>query len=206
MPAVFAIDGTLIRLEPQFDVCFTRAITEVLGDTEFPQDWYRYPNVTDSGIVQHLYMLVRGRPATAQEFRQIADLYIDELERDGGRGEPIPGAAAFLDLVQASGRAVAIATGNCERSARWKLRAAGLDICNIPMATSDDSAERAEIIAEAVDRAGGGPDPVYFGDGEYDREAAAKAGVRFIQVGEGCELPDYTDTARAMRLLNPNGP
>ena len=202
MPAVFDIDGTLIRLEAQFDVCFTRAVRKVLGHAEFSEDWYRYPNVTDSGIVHHIFTQLHGRAATPEELERIADVYIAELERDGGAGEPIPGAQAFLDTVRASGRPMAIATGNCERSARWKLRAAGVDIGDIPVATSDDSAERFEIIAAAIERAGGRTDPVYFGDGEYDRHAAAKAGIRFVHVGEGQELPDYRDVDRAMRLLN----
>ena len=206
MPAVFDIDGTLIKLEPRFDVCFTRAIVEVLGHEEFSQDWVRYPNVTDSGIGPHIYRLLHGRAATPQECKAIADFYIADLERDGGPGEPIPGVQAFLQLVRDSGRVIAIATGNCERSARWKLRAAGLDIDGIPMATSDDSVERFEIIAAAADLAGGGSDPVYFGDAVHDQRAAAKAGVRFIRVGMGvgCDLPDYTDTERALRLLNPS--
>ncbi len=145
---------------------------------------------------------------TAEENGRIKDIYLAELDRDGGAGQPIAGAQAFLNLVAASGRPVAVATGNWERAARWKLRAAGLDLDAIPMATSDDARERARILAIAIERAGPGRDPVYFGDGEHDRRTAAEAGVRFIHVGvgEGRDLADYTDTATALRLLNLTGP
>ncbi|MEE2777051.1 MAG: hypothetical protein VYE73_09870 [Acidobacteriota bacterium] len=82
----------------------------------------------------------------------------------------------------------ALATGSWSASARLKLRAAGLQLGGLPLATSDDAISRAGIfevaVALAANRNGGaGLDRVVsVGDGVWDVETARQLGVPFVGV------------------------
>ena len=81
---------------------------------------------------------------------------------------------------------VSIATGGWFESASLKLISAGIQFEGIPLASSDDSFDRTEIMNIAAVRAGVSKpcSCVYFGDGEWDRIASQKLGYRFVLVGE----------------------
>ena len=65
-----------------------------------------------------------------------------------------------------------------------KLETAGFEIDGVPIATSDDHVDRAEIMSLALSRLGSTFDSVtYYGDGVWDREASAALGWQFVPVG-----------------------
>jgi phosphoglycolate phosphatase-like HAD superfamily hydrolase len=99
----------------------------------------------------------------------------DDLAVEGGRD--------VFRALAAAGHRAAIATGGWRAEAELKLARAGIPFAGVPMATSDDSPDRAEILRLAAERAGPGP-ALYVGDGPWDRSAAADLGLPFVGVDE----------------------
>lgn len=88
-----------------------------------------------------------------------------------------------------------------------KLDHAGIPAGNLVIASSDDSADRVEIMTACLDRLGGVPDrAIYVGDGLWDLEASRKAGWAFIGVGEKLRgrcanwISDFTDSGWQLPL------
>ena len=97
------------------------------------------------------------------------------------------GASALLAELGArpDWRAV-VATGSWRESARLKLRLAGLDRFELPLASADDGMAREEIVAHGVGLANGdGPfaGVVLVGDKLWDLAAARHFGFGFVGVG-----------------------
>ncbi|MHC4958634.1 MAG: HAD family hydrolase [Planctomycetota bacterium] len=203
--AIFDIDGTLTEVRHQHDVCFVRAVTEILDAPDLSWNWSEYTHVTDEGIVFEAFERHRGRAPTDSERRRIQRRYVEELLVDGGGNRTLDGAQEFLAHLESLGWSVAMATGNWDAPARWKLEAAGIEP-RWPLASSDDSMNRAEIIAAARDRAGPHAHAVYLGDGAWDQRAAGRAGVHFVAVGElehEHRIADYRDLDHAVSQLGP---
>jgi len=189
---IFDVDGTLCDTYSVDDECFCETASEVLGVRLRPSSWEESPHITDSGIVEWLWMRHRRRPPTDREVEmfvaQFEGALTRELERAPSRFSPIPGAAPFLALLQASGWRSVFATGGWAKTARLKLRAAGLPVEPL-LASSDDSHDRAEIFkvahARAVAVAPQPGRPVLVGDGIWDIRVASRFGWPFVGVGEG---------------------
>ena len=130
------------------------------------------------------------------------------------------GASALLSTLREHGSFhCAIATGAWRASALLKIRCAGLNIDELPIATGDDSPSREGILQAAFERARsihGLPstcDVVAVGDGVWDLRAAKAMGWRFLGVGQGKQaetlssagagqvVEDFTDVERVLRLL-----
>lgn len=195
MLVVFDIDGTLTRTADLDVAPYASSFLRTFG-AELPSlDWASYRNATESGVATEAATEVLGRPPTASELDCMQNEYLALLD-DAMKGLPaaeleMPGAAQLLRGLVAAGHHVAVATGCWRRSAESKLRAAGLDVSGLPMATANDAVERKGIMALAASRAGHDPDArhVYVGDGLWDMRAAAALGWEFIGVGSpGCRL------------------
>ena len=79
---------------------------------------------------------------------------------------------------------IAIATGCWRESALLKLRTSGFNIEGIPVATSDDSPSRIEMMRSALQMTGSDTGTVtYFGDAEWDQRACHDLGWNFVAVG-----------------------
>ena len=66
----------------------------------------------------------------------------------------VPGARRFLERLRSlDGAGIAIATGCWRSEALFKLRASGLSVAGIPMATSDDDRNRRRIMQIADEKA-----------------------------------------------------
>ena len=87
--------------------------------------------------------------------------------------------------------AVALATGCWKLSALYKLRAAQIEIDNIPAAFADDGIAREEIFRLVVEKALGYYNQnefdkiVSIGDAAWDVRAAANLKVAFVGIGAG---------------------
>lgn len=118
------------------------------------------------------------------------------------------GAQGAIEAISAAESwSVAIATGNWLEPARHKLATCGLSLCGVPLATSSDSHDRAEILRLAIARSGSPERVVYLGDREWDRSAAAELGIGFIAVGghlrlEGVSLDDYDNPGLLWEALH----
>jgi phosphoglycolate phosphatase-like HAD superfamily hydrolase len=191
--AIFDVDGTLCDTSDVDDECFCETASEILGIPVPARTWEGSPHITDSGIVEWLWMRHRGRSATDGEVSTFIDRFRAklgrELDRDLGRFRSVKGAGPFLVELLERGWNVAFATGGWGETARLKLRAAGLPVERL-LASSDDSRDRAEIFrlasARAVQLSTPLPDrTVLFGDGVWDIRVASQIGWRFVGVGSG---------------------
>jgi phosphoglycolate phosphatase-like HAD superfamily hydrolase len=216
MLIIFDVDGTLCDTLEVEGRCYVEAIEGVTGHSVASMDWSRFPEATSSAITQHL-LSEFGVPNGVAVERLVLAEFVARLDSESRRRpdsfRPTAGALElFEDLKQREGYGVAIATGCWHDSAMLKLNRCGFMIGGVPLASSTDTARRADIISLAASRAGTGvDDAVYVGDGVWDLKAARKIGMRFVGVGEHHErlrehgasrvLHSFADHARFFRLL-----
>jgi len=185
--SVFDIDGTLLESFETDSDLFVVAVRRVLGVAAVNTDWSAYPHVTDQGILREI-MRSNGIAPTRALFeatrREFVALLRSHIETRGPFPE-IPGARDFVaDLVAREGHYVAYATGAWRESALVKLVSAGFPVEGIRLSTSSEFEDRAGIMRDAVANP---PAPLtritYYGDGVWDRLAAAGLGWDFVPVG-----------------------
>jgi len=104
----------------------------------------------------------------------------------------LPGAAALLARLRATGACLGLVTGNLEAIAEMKVRAAGLGGFFSVGAFGSDAEDRAELIVRAraaadARRAAAAPPLAvwHVGDTPMDVDAAARAGARGVGVATG---------------------
>jgi phosphoglycolate phosphatase-like HAD superfamily hydrolase len=188
---VFDVDGTLIGGENTDWKCFDKAFVEAAGFSLTSDFFFSLNEVTARAIVHQAL-----DDATHQEKQAIEAKtrrgYIDRLERvlrdNSDAFPPISGAVSLILDLKNRGVPIAIATGDWKESSILKLSAAGIPFQDIPMTTSSEHYGRADIIASAVQKAGGVlRDSVYVGDGHWDLLAARTLGIPFIGCGSKLE-------------------
>lgn len=191
---IFDVDGTLVQSVGVDDHCFAEAVHAVLGVSNISTNWADYKYQTDSGLVWELGGRQGPESVDGPEVQQVRQRFLTlltaETNRPGFAMPAVPGAAELLNLLRSHTRwGVAIATGGWEQAARLKLKYAGLDIRDIPLASSADHFARENIIQVAIERAQRQYQQtrfgqiVYVGDGSWDLVAAHKLGIGFIGVG-----------------------
>lgn len=191
MLIIFDIDGTLTNTKKVDDSCFKSSFKETFGIDIESQDWEDLKNVTDWGITEEIILKERGRVPTAKEYKSLTANFVDklsiEIAKDPAQFNAVKGAAQFLYHLRQRSYKISIATGGWRLSAEMKLKASGLDVKEIPFATSNDDKTREEIIKRAIllseikynrkfQRL------VYFGDGVWDYTISRKLGLQFIGV------------------------
>ncbi len=220
---VFDIDGTLIKYHRKMnDRAYVNAIKDVFGITiqDNPESWSEYHSSTDSGILQEIIEKNMGRSCTPADIIEFKKSMASWLDREYGREpfESMIGAKECLKkLSNTHGWFTAIATGNWRVSGRYKLKNAGLDCRNMPMASAEDGLSREIIMKIALEesmkksRVKKFKKIVYVGDWIWDVKAADALGWEFIGIASGKEkkalleagakhiLPDFKEM---IRLLN----
>jgi hypothetical protein len=162
------------------------SIKRVLGPVCL-RDLSDYDHVTDSGILGQI--IEENRFSDAGELAaSVKALFMKGLARhieDIGLFPVIDGAVQFIERVRTStDTCIAIATGCWRESALLKLQTSGFNIEGIPVATSDDSPSRIEIMQLALQMTGSDAGAVtYFGDAEWDQLACRDLGWNFVAVG-----------------------
>lgn len=193
---LFDLDGTILRAKHVAPL-FEAAVGDVF-DLAVESDGMRFDGRTDPAILAEL--LARAGVTTeierdalrAFEDRLAARL-AEALARGTSRVDAIPGVSAALEDLAGDRRfALAVLTGNLERSARLKLAAAGLDRFFAVGAFGSDAAERAALppIARERFRAHAGidvplTDCVIVGDTPLDYAAAEKNGMPCVLIASG---------------------
>ena len=218
---MFDIDGTLTQSCAVDSECFARAVCETLGLTRIDCEWTRYQHVTDSGIAAEIFERAFARAPDRWELDRVCDRFVELLEErlalDPFLCRAVAGAGQVLSELRARGDiAVALATGGWARSARLKLRTAGLDAADLAFASADDSSSRHQIMLTARGRAAAQYSVerfdsfVYVGDAVWDMDACRNLGVPFIGIGAGqlqaagatYVIPDFSDCGRFVDLLS----
>ncbi|MEE8397594.1 MAG: HAD family hydrolase [Desulfobacterales bacterium] len=193
---MFDIDGTLTATTDIDEGCYVQAVEAVLNIDNIDTDLTHYTHVTDEGIAVEIIERHRGRKATEKELLDLRHYFVGLIEEHildyPADLHPIEGAGEMMaDLSRRTDCAVSLATGGWQESAILKIRAAGLDIEDSPMATSNDAISREDIMALSAERACDRynvdcyDSVVYVGDGMWDLRAAHAMGYHFVGVAEG---------------------
>jgi phosphoglycolate phosphatase-like HAD superfamily hydrolase len=193
MLVLFDIDGTLIKTGGAGIRALDRACAE-LG-IERAMDGISAAGKTDPLILSEIFQRRLGREPSAGEIDAVLERYVgflaEEIERTT-KYQVLPGVGAALDLLDARGATVGLATGNVERGAEIKLRRGDLWRRFRFGGYGSDAADRAQLVARAIERAGARFEQVIvIGDTERDVAAAHACKARAIGVATGpCSTAD----------------
>lgn len=184
---IFDIDGTLLESAGVDDALYKDAVVSTLGNVRFRASLAEYNHVSDSGILAQV-LKDNGISLTAEITTAVKSCFVRSLQQHISNHGPFPeisGASNMLETLQRSNdHSVAIATGGWRESAQLKLATAGLDRFDIPLSTSDDAADRKDIMRIALEKIGKEFHSItYYGDGVWDREASVELGWQFVAVG-----------------------
>ena len=220
---MFDIDGTILKTEPE-DFFYEASVCEWLSIESIDKNWATYKHVTDSGIAAELYRRIKGHEPSKEELYDFSEIFFkkwkDRLDVDPTACVPTAGVEIFLSRLRAlKDISMAIATGGWEKTAKLKFDYCGMQISDLAMATCDDSHSREKIMEIAYKRAcrkagiSGFRQSVYFGDGEWDYEAARHLGFDFIGIdnskrkeaiiksGGKYVFNDFTDSQQIIDLI-----
>ena len=226
---LFDIDGTLLWTDGAGRRAVGAALRDETGSTG-PIDTYRLDGKTDPVIVRELLELA-GHPDPSDPARiaAVCDRYVTRLEeelRRNNQARLLPGVRELLAALEPAERdgtaMVGLLTGNIERGAVLKLRAAGLEPQRFRVgAYGSDSAVRAELPAiaaararELVAREFGGSSIVILGDTPADVACGRPIGARTVAIATGhfdiptlqragaaAVLGDLADTSAALAAI-----
>lgn len=205
---VFDVDGTLIGGEKTDWKCFDDAFKEAAGFPLAPSFFHSLKEVTARAIV---HQALNG--ATHHEKHNIEAKtrqgYLYRLKKaiqdDPDAFPAMEGAAVLIQDIQKRRVPIAIATGDWRESILVKLNASGIPFDNIPITTSSDYYNRAEIIASSIEKAGGNLlNSIYVGDGHWDLRASRKLGIAFIGCGTKLDRLRAEGTQYVLDRLNVN--
>jgi len=194
---LFDIDGTILLTVGAGRRAITAALAEAVGaPSAFGQ--IRFDGKTDPQIVAEL-LASAGDPGPhpPERVRAFCERYVALLEQELANAVGVtlmPGFPAILDRLEPQqGVVLGLLTGNLERGAALKLRAAGLDPNRFKVgAYGSDSADRPElppIAARRAERFFGRPltgaEVVIIGDTPADVACGAGIGARAVAVATG---------------------
>lgn len=189
---IFDIDGTLTDTKKVDDHCFIKAFEKVFGLDIAHYNWSDLKNVTDWGITEEIVLQHFNRLPTPKEYEMMISKFLAELElayvRDKSQFIEVPGAKVFFETVQkALNLKVGIATGAWEQSAKFKLKAIGIDPNQVVFSNSNYHKSRMDISNHVIQqlKAQSAIEPdsiIYFGDGKWDYETCQSLGIQFIGI------------------------
>ncbi len=189
---MFDMDGTLLRTAAE-DSLYVLAMKEWLSVDSIDTDWTIYEHVTDVGVAAELFERRHGYKASKKDIDIVSEIFFEKwkkrLDVDPTACLPMTGVTLFLKKLQMLDNTfIAIATGGWEKTAKLKLDHCHIQISDSVMATCDDSYSREEIMKIAYERArqsagiSSFQKTVYFGDGQWDVEAALNLGFHFVGI------------------------
>jgi phosphoglycolate phosphatase-like HAD superfamily hydrolase len=189
---MFDMDGTLLRTDNE-DSLYTLTMKEWLSVDSIDEEWTNYEHVTDIGVAAELYERKNGYKPSKKDLYIVSEIFFEKwknrLNVDATECVPMAGVTLFINKLQSlDNTSIAIATGAWEKTAKLKLDHCNIQLSDIVMATCDDAYSREMIMQIAYERAcekggiSGFEKIVYFGDGEWDVEAALNLGFDFIGI------------------------
>lgn len=152
---LFDIDGTLIHADGAGTRGLNRAFEKLYGLSNVMAG-IPLAGRTDDQIVKEAYASA-GLNFSRQELSRFKSAYFqfigEEIKTNGHTKRLMPGVAALLpELDRRSDVCLALLTGNWQRSARIKMDYFALNPYFAFGAFSDDSPERSELVAVAIQR------------------------------------------------------
>ncbi len=191
---LFDIDGTLVMTGGVGKRAVNRVFVELFG-VEDAWDHYNPFGKTDPMIVQDIAMRCLQRSLSLEEVAEVFRRYVRYMEEtigDDQRFRVLPGVEEVLQRLQREEYPVGLATGNVRATAWLKMRRAGLERYFGCGGFGDDSPQRGELVARAIERAAkatgrafAGHQVVLVGDAAQDIEAARTVGARAVAVATG---------------------
>lgn len=192
---LFDIDGTLLLTGGAGTAALEQVFQTHYGIAGAMRD-VRPGGKTDPMIVAEMFERGLGRAPTEDEIARVLAAYVPLLRQAvavSAGYRLMPAVHEALDFLGADGGVcLALATGNIRAAAQAKLDRAGLWERFAVGGFGCDSADRAELVARAIERArahtGAARDRdeiVVVGDTERDVRAARACGVRVIAVATG---------------------
>jgi phosphoglycolate phosphatase-like HAD superfamily hydrolase len=193
---IFDLDGTLASTVAVDEECFVQAYAYSFGIDTLNRNWLDYQHVTDSGVIRESFANSFGRVPEPDEISKFIERFVgllnDRFCKSVDLFGEVPGAASLLvSLRQDTQWGVAIATGCWERSARFKMKSAGLDGSDLPAAFAEDGPSREAIVRTAITRAlvryrqNDFERVVSVGDAVWDVHTAKRLELPFIGIGKG---------------------
>jgi phosphoglycolate phosphatase len=194
---LFDIDGTILLTAGAGRRAITAALAELVGDrAAFAR--IRFDGKTDPQIVGEL-LAAAGDPGPhdREHVGALCERYVTLLERELATATGtrlMPGFPDILDRLEAeAGVVLGLLTGNLERGAALKLRAAGIDPARFKVgAYGSDAAHRPDLPPIAArraepffGRAPAGGEVVIIGDTPADVACGAAIGARAVAVATG---------------------
>jgi len=222
---LFDIDGTLLHSHGAGRTAMAEAFESVFGASGSLRSGHPIAGKTDRQIVRDIALESGIDPARIESaIARYWDVYVECLERNlAERGAaPYPGVTALLDaLLARPDVSVGLLTGNMERGAWLKLRAAGIADRFGWGAFGDVCEQRCDLVPHALERAGEATgrafapaEAVVVGDTPEDISTARTGGTRVVAVATGvyafealraCApdhlVADFTDTASVVAAL-----
>ena len=194
---LFDIDGTLLRrMPPAHRMAVCDAAREVYGADLGVDELGQTAGMTDEAIARRALLAVGVALATITEklpefFVAAADAYERHVPRDL-RPYLTPHAVEALNWLEEAGASLGLVTGNIQRIAWVKLRAAGLDTYFGCGAFGDEAESRDALPPLAVARARhvfgrdfGSQETYIVGDTPLDVACGAAHGLRTVAVATG---------------------
>lgn len=194
---LFDIDGTLLRrMPPAHRQALCEAAEIVYGLRLSPDDLGQTAGMTDISIIRRAIAGAEVNTATLEaglpEFFEQASVAYECLAPDDLRPYHTPHAERVLAWLSERDGHLGLVTGNIERIAWAKLRAAGLAEYFRCGAFGDDAEERNELPALAIERARhvfkmsfAAEESYVIGDTPADIACGAACGMRTVAVATG---------------------
>jgi phosphoglycolate phosphatase len=202
--ALFDCDGTLVDSQHNICLCMEDAFGRA-GLT--PPTRAQTRRIVGLSLLQAVEALTPGLAAGQQ--RQISEDYKSAFHRLRGNGlieEPLfDGIATALDVLEADGWLLGVATGKSDRGLHLCLEEHGLLARFVTLQTADrhPSKPHPSMVHLAMTEAGAAPETtVMIGDTSFDMLMGVAAGVRALGVDWGYHDADELRAAGAYHVAN----
>ncbi len=203
MPLCFDLDGTLGSFGGGY-VLLRQALGELWGQEPSAAELQACAGSTDWEIVDEMHRLRFGLPLGVADYEAYDRACLARFQaafHPKGRSPVIhQGIVAGMGRLVEAGHRVWLVSGNTPRVLDFKARLLGVDD-RVPRLGSLPHLDRVGLIRKALEGCTG--PHLYVGDRPHDRDAAAKAGVPFLAVGEAVpgDHPRLSEIAEADQLV-----
>lgn len=203
MPLCFDLDGTLGSFGGGY-VLLRQALGELWGAEPSAAELQACAGSTDWEIVDEMHRLRFGSPLSVADYEAYDRACLARFQaafHPNGRTPVIhQGIVAGMWRLVEAGHRVWLVSGNTPRVLEFKAHVLGVD-ARVPRLGSLPHLDRVGLIRRALDGCAG--PHLYVGDRPHDRDAAQRAGVPFLAVGEAVpgDHPRLSETAEAEHLV-----